>query len=112
LLEVAGRLARSPHGQLPVVDTDGTYLGIVTARAAADALADGRHDRLPVGGFVEQAQTVRADTTLDAGLDALESAAGTAIPVLDESGRQVIGWLSHQRVLSALSAAGQPGGSS
>ncbi|WP_354531536.1 chloride channel protein [Nakamurella sp. UYEF19] len=112
LLDTAGRLARSPHGQLPVVDGAGTYLGIVTARAAADALADGRHDQAPVAGFVEQSPSVRADTTLDASLDALETAEGTAIPVLDESGRQVLGWLSHQRVLSALSTSRQPDSSS
>ena len=112
LLDTAGRLARSPHGQLPVVDGAGTYLGIVTARAAADALADGRHDQAPVGDIVEQSPSVRADTTLDASLDALETAEGTAIPVLDESGRRVLGWLSHQRVLSALSTSRPPNGSS
>jgi CIC family chloride channel protein len=109
LLEAAGRLARAPHAQLPVIDSAGVYLGIVTARAAADALADGRHDAVTVASIIEQSQAVRGDSNLDASLDALESAAGTAIPVLDDSGRQVLGWLSHQRVLSALSADRQGG---
>ncbi|WP_354531435.1 chloride channel protein [Nakamurella sp. UYEF19] len=112
LLEAAGLLARAPHGQLPVVDAAGNYLGVVTARAAADALSDGEHDLVPVGGIVEQSESVRAGSNLEASLDALDSAAGTAIPVLDESGSRVLGWLSHQRVLATLSAAHQPAGSS
>ena len=111
LLESAGLLARAPHGQLPVVDAAGNYLGVVTARAAADVLSDGQHDLVVAGGIVEQSQSVRAGTSLEASLDALDTAAGTAIPVLDESGRRVLGWLSHQRVLTALSAARPPAGS-
>ncbi len=107
LLETASRLARSTHGQLPVVDADGRYLGIVTARAAADALADGEHDLVPVGDIMEQSQAVRSDCNLEKSLDALESAAGTAIPVLDQSGRLLLGWLTHQRVLKALSTPAQ-----
>lgn len=108
LLETANLLARSPHAQLPVVDAAGKYLGIVTARAAADALADGEHDTVAVGSILEQSQAVRIGTSLQQSLDALESAAGTAIPVLDDSGRELRGWLTHQAVLKALSGSGEP----
>ncbi len=109
LLDTANRLALSPHGQLPVVDAAGTYLGIVTARAAADALADGEHDLVKVGSILEQSQAVRVGSSLEQSLDALESAVGTAIPVLDESGRELVGWLTHQRVLRTLSASSPQG---
>jgi chloride channel protein, CIC family len=39
----AEALARSPHGVLPVLAGDGTYLGTATARSAAETLADGNH---------------------------------------------------------------------
>lgn len=34
--------------------------------------------------------------------DALESSTTPALPVLDSHGEAVVGWLTHQRVLSAL----------
>src|SRR5664280_1692273 len=100
LLDAAELVSRSPHGLVAVLDEQGGYRGVVTARAVADALADGEHDNTPVASIVELPQTVllgRLDETLDA-LDA----ARTAIPVLDREHANVVGWLTHQRVLSAL----------
>ncbi|MEO9240599.1 MAG: chloride channel protein [Jatrophihabitantaceae bacterium] len=101
LLEVAYDLGRSPHGQLPVLDEQGCYRGVITARAVADALADGGHDAALVGDHVDLPQTVRADLRLNEALDVLETARG-GVPVLDAHGAQVIGWLTHQAVLTAL----------
>jgi CIC family chloride channel protein len=102
LFDATDRLARSRYGQLPVVDADGAYLGIVTARTVADTLADGAHDQRTVGSVVERTSSVRADETVDVALELLESAASTAVPVLDETGTEVVGWLTHQQVLAAL----------
>ena len=77
--------ARSPHGQLPVLDARGRYRGVITARAVADALADGAHDDALVSGHVDLPQTVRADQHLDDALDVLETARG-GVPVLDADG--------------------------
>jgi len=84
-----------------VLDEQGGYRGVVTARAVADALADGEHDNTPVASIVELPQTVLLGDRLDETLDALD-AARTAIPVLDREHANVVGWLTHQRVLSAL----------
>ncbi len=107
LLEVAYELGRSRHGQLPVLDAHGSYRGVITARAVADTLSDGRHDEALVGDHVDLPQTVRADHSIDDALDVLETAPG-GVPVLDADGARVVGWLTHQAVLAALRRAGPP----
>ena len=105
LLEAAAAIARSPYGQLPVIDRDGVYLGVATARAVADVLADGEHDLGTVLEVVEYPSPVRVEQTLDAALDILDQASGAAVPVIkDGPPEELVGWLSHQRVLGALSA--------
>ena len=52
LAEAADRLARSAYGVLPVTD-DGIYLGVLTARAVAETMADGQHDSTPAQLLVE-----------------------------------------------------------
>jgi CIC family chloride channel protein len=101
LLEAAAALAFVPAGQLPVVDAAGSYLGIITSRAVAETLADGDHDQSSVLSIVEMIDAVGAEVRLSDALDALESARG-AIPVLDPGRTTLVGWLTHQRVLSAL----------
>jgi CIC family chloride channel protein len=102
LIQAAGHLARAPHAQLPVTDRDGSYAGIITARTVADTLADAEHDHQDASSVLEQPTAVRADQTLDAALDVLETAGAAAIPVLDDTGANLVGWLTHQRVLAAL----------
>ncbi len=102
LLVAAGQLSRQPYGQLPVVDDAGEYIGVLTAQVAAEILADGDHDAAPVAVALRQPPAVRASDSLQDVLDALEGADGPAVPVLGEDGGAVVGWLTHQRVLSAL----------
>jgi CIC family chloride channel protein len=105
LLDTAASLARARHGQLPVLDKAGAYQGVITARAVTESLADGEHDTAPVASIIEQLDSVTAEDRLDIALDALEAARGP-IPVLDASRTQLVGWLTHQRVLAALRTTG------
>jgi len=110
LLQAAVRLGRSPHGQLPVLDAEGRYCGIVTARSVAESLADGEHDHALLSSVVEVPRTVRADSPLAEAFDALEAELG-AVPVVDAgTGRTVVGWLTHQRVLTSLRGSTGPAG--
>ncbi len=102
LLEAAEVLANQPYGQLAVVDAGGAYVGVITARDAADTLADGEHDASTVGQALQRASVVRSDQSLDETLDSLEKATTLAIPVVNPGGNAVLGWLTHQQVLSAL----------
>jgi CIC family chloride channel protein len=101
MLAAADLLTHTPHAQLPVLDARGRYRGVVTARSVTDALADGDHDDATVASVVEMPAAVTVTDRLDQTLDALETARG-AIAVLDADGRNVVGWLTHQRVLLAL----------
>ena len=103
LLDAAGPVSRSRHAQLAITDHTGTYLGVLTARAVADALADGRHDHTQVGALCELPPTVSSTDRLDQALDTLETSRG-AVPVLDGEHACLVGWLTHQQVLAAQRA--------
>ncbi len=102
LLDAARRLAHSPHGVLPVLDRKDAYHGTVRARAVAEALAEGREGSETVSQLVELPQTVRVTDTLDVAVEAFDGGTGSALPVLDAEGREVVGWLSHLAALGAL----------
>ncbi len=103
LTQAPGELSRSPYGMLPVVDGGG-YRGTVTARAVAETLSEGDAPGRTVGELAVLPTTVDEDTDLAAALGALMSAQGTGLPVLDATHRQVVGWVTHQNVLTALVA--------
>ncbi|MEU2771743.1 chloride channel protein [Streptomyces sp. NPDC007162] len=96
-------LRLSGHGALPVVDDAGAYVGVVTAQAVAEALAE-QPDDAPtrVGQLAEAPLPVVADQPLAHALHTLLSAAGTGVPVLDSEQGKPVGWLSHQSALRAV----------
>ncbi|MEW2522065.1 chloride channel protein [Actinacidiphila alni] len=105
LARAAGALARSPHGVLPVTAADGTYLGTATARTAAETLADGAHDATAVGAITQLPRPVATGTDLSTALDALVTAEGAGLPVLDPGHDRLVGWITHQAVLGAMHTA-------
>ncbi|MGN6635657.1 MAG: chloride channel protein, partial [Oryzihumus sp.] len=107
LLDAARSLAASPHGVLPVVDVGGSYRGTVSARAVAEALADGRHDREPVRQLTELRPALRSSDPLEQAIEALDGSGGSAIPVLGPEDGAVVGWLTYQEALAALRQPGQ-----
>ncbi|TDU83269.1 CIC family chloride channel protein [Kribbella voronezhensis] len=106
LREVAVSLARSASGVLPVLDAEGEYVGVVTARVVAEALADGRHDADPASLALELPVEVGEDDHLDQAIEALDRSGCAAVPVLT-AGR-IAGWISYRTALNALPAG--PGG--
>ncbi len=102
LAKAADALARSPHGVLPVIATDGTYLGAATARTAAETLADGDHDTTTIAAITHLPAPITIGSDLSTALDALVSADGAGLPVLDDSRTRLLGWITHQTVLTAL----------
>ena len=103
LSAASSALALSGHGVLPVVGADGRYHGCVTAKAVAEVLADPESTDRTVADVLEMPATVLATTTLTDALGALTTASGTGVPVLDEHGHVLVGWLTHQAVLGRLS---------
>ncbi|GGU96572.1 hypothetical protein GCM10010211_74920 [Streptomyces albospinus] len=102
LAEALDALARSPHGVLPVLGADGAYLGTATARSVAETLADGAHDATTVAAITHLPKPVIAATELSETLDALVTAEGAGLPVLDDSRTRLLGRITHQAVLTAL----------
>lgn len=105
LADAADVLSRSGHGALPVLDADGVYLGVVTAQAVAEALAE-QPNGAPtmVRDLAEPPPRITADQQLATALHALVAAPGTGLPVLDSGKERPVGWLSHQSALKALHA--------
>ncbi|MES9538598.1 chloride channel protein [Actinomadura sp. NPDC000600] len=109
LADASRLLALSEHGALPVLDGQGAYQGVVTARAVAEALADteSRTDtgRSPAAGGLAQMPTpLTTDMPLVDALHVLTSTDGTGVPVLDPERTVLSGWITHQAVLRALHA--------
>ncbi|WP_349258256.1 chloride channel protein [Stackebrandtia sp.] len=106
-LEIAARLlAGSVHGVLPVVDAGGCYLGTLTARDAAEALAETPDTDRPAGltaaDLAEAPIPVTGDMTLAAALHGLMAATGSGLPVLNTERTDLIGWITHHGVLRCL----------
>ncbi|ANP53245.1 chloride channel protein [Streptomyces griseochromogenes] len=105
LSDAADLLSLSGHGALPVMDDTGQYVGVVTAQAVAEALAE-QQEGAPalVGQLAAPPAPVTADQPLAQALRTLLSAAGTGVPVLDAEQGKPVGWLSHQSALRAVHA--------
>jgi CIC family chloride channel protein len=103
LADAADLLSLSGHGALPVVDDSGQYVGVVTAQAVAEALAE-QPDAAPttVERLAEPPAPVTTDQPLAQALHILLTAAGTGVPVLDGERGKPVGWLSHQSALRAV----------
>ncbi len=101
LIHAANSIAGARHGQLPVLDEQGRYRGVVTARAVADTIADQEHDTSTVASVVEYPDTVNLHDSLDEALSVLDSADGP-VPVLDDTHASLVGWLTHERILARL----------
>jgi CIC family chloride channel protein len=112
LREIEERLSRARHGVLPVTDRDGHYLGVLTAQAAAQALTDERATDpaapIRVRELIHTPQIVTLSSPLHEALDALVGADQSGLPVLDDTGQQLAGWITHQSLLAAVHQAHTP----
>ncbi|WP_141585040.1 chloride channel protein [Actinomadura sp. WMMA1423] len=110
LEDASRRLALSEHGALPVLDEQGAYQGVVTARAAAEALADiesqtdAAHDPPTAGALAQMPTPLTTEMPLADALHILTTTDGTGLPVLDGERTLLTGWVTHQAVLRALYA--------
>ncbi|MCK7621843.1 chloride channel protein [Streptomyces sp. RS10V-4] len=102
----ADLLTRSDHGVLPVLDDRGRYVGMLTARAVAEALTDAFDARPPrASALAQPAPALTADAPLSTALHTLVTASGSGLPVLDPGKEHLVGWLTHQGALRALHPA-------
>lgn len=102
LAAAAELLDRSSEPVLPVIDELGSYVGSVTARGVTEALAGGTQADSPVTSVAERPDVVRAGAPLDDAIAALDRGDADAVPVLDDAGERLVGWVTHQVALAAL----------
>jgi chloride channel protein, CIC family len=100
LSELAGRLAATDVDALPVVDGDGRYRGIISARALERALGE-PDERAIAGDLVEQAATLTAGQSLKQTVALLVRNEASGLPVLSDDQTRVVGWLTHRDLLHA-----------
>lgn len=100
-------LTRAADGTLPVVDDRGNYRGVVTGTTVADLLSTSTASELTVGDATETLPAVRASDKLDQLVTALDHSRTVVLPVLDDSGKQLIGWVTVSGLLKAFQG-GQP----
>ncbi|MFG3101110.1 chloride channel protein [Streptomyces sp. NPDC048182] len=111
LTAAANLLSLSGHGGLPVVDEGGAYLGVVTAQAVAEALAE-EPGAVPgrVGSLAEPPPSVTTDQALSQAVHSLVSAPSAGLPVLDPANGEPVGWLSPRGALRVVHPSPAPHG--
>ncbi len=97
----AAALQRTALGMLPVVDADGRYRGCLSAEDLAEALDD-PDPPVSVADLVQRPRIISADTAPPEILSALKGYGGTGLPVLDQDGSALIGWITYETVLARL----------
>ncbi len=98
----ADHLTRSAYGVLPVAGPDGTYLGVLTARAVTEAIADGRHNAVPAEMLVELPEPVRENDDVDEAIQVLDHSRCDAVPVFAADREDVVGWFDYRDALTTL----------
>ncbi len=101
LQAASDKLAYSPYGVLPVA-RDGDYLGVLTARAVAEAISDGQHDATPAELLAELPITLRDTDHVDEAVRALDGSGLGALPVLSAVSGDIVGWFDYRLALNTL----------
>ena len=98
--EILDRFVAERTNALPVISGDGSLLGVVSAGDVEQALAN------PQGAanardLIHETPELRIDQTLQDAVWRLGATDDDGLPVLDERGDHVVGWLTHRRLLGA-----------
>jgi CIC family chloride channel protein len=101
LASAANYLNDSALNCVPCVDPAGRYVGCLSVRTVAEAL-NRAQPPTAIADLVESPPTVRPSDTVDTIFAALDGAGGTDVPVVTENGDAVIGWITHEIVLTRI----------
>jgi CIC family chloride channel protein len=122
LERIVDRFAAERSDSIPVIDANGTLVGVVTAADLEQALAAGSGAGLTAEALAREAPKLHRGDSLQAAALALGGSDEDGIPVVAEGDGRMIGWLTHRRLLRAYRdahhkipgapapAAGAPGG--
>jgi CIC family chloride channel protein len=102
LRDIVARFSAERANTLPVLAADGALLGVIDAADLEQSLA-GETSNLTAASLVHAAHGLHADQTLEQAARALAATDDEGLPVLDVDD-DVIGWLTHRRLLRAYGA--------
>jgi CIC family chloride channel protein len=100
LRELLDRFAAERTNALPVIDASGTLLGVVSAGDVEQALANSPGDTT-ARTLIHETPELRVDQTLDEAVWRLGNTDDEGLPILDQDGNHVVGWLTHRQLLGA-----------
>lgn len=112
LTGVIARFAAERADTLPVVDPTGKLLGVIAATDVEQALggqASTDNGHLDAATLVRAAPELHADDTLEDAVRALAATDEEGLPVLAAHDDEVVGWLTHRRLLRAYRARVETG---
>jgi chloride channel protein, CIC family len=103
--ELVARFGSERTSALPVADEDGVLIGVVSAVDLERAIAkDAGENGLTVAALTREAPVLRMNDTLEQAVLALAGTDEDALPVLDADSDEMVGWLTHRRLLNAYRA--------
>jgi CIC family chloride channel protein len=95
--EAIERLGAGEEPALPVVDTDGHFVGVLSEDELEQAISEGME--ADAGSLVRQLPTLDRRESLAEATGTLVRSDSAGLAVLDEAGERVVGWLSHRDIL-------------
>ncbi len=96
--EMVARLSEGEEATLPVVDPDGTFVGVLPEDELEQAIGEGVPD-VDAGSLARLLPTLRGGESLAEATGTLVRTDSPGLAVLDETGERVVGWLSHRDIL-------------
>ena len=108
--ELVKRFAAERLHSLPIIDQNGSLLGVIAAVDIERAISQTTDQPPLAAALARAAPQLRANDSLEDAVHTLGSTDDEGVPVLGED-HQLIGWLTHRRVLRAYrerSGAQQP----
>ncbi len=100
LRELIKRFAAERCDSLPITDDHGSLLGVIAALDVERAISERTATTTRAGTLARAAPDLRADESLEAAVHALGASDDEGVPVIGENG-QLVGWLTHRRLLRA-----------
>jgi CIC family chloride channel protein len=107
--ELIERLSDTAEQGLPVVDSEGALIGVVSADDLEPALADGGGATDTARELARPAISLRSGDSLEDAARCLGQSEEDGLPVIADNDDSVVGWISHRDVLRGyLGAARMP----
>jgi chloride channel protein, CIC family len=99
--DIVRRFARERSDSLPVIDAERHLLGVVAAVDVEQTITGHINGDLSASALARAAPHLRVDDSLEQAVHALGSTDDEGIPVVSADGMELVGWLTHRRLLRA-----------